>query len=324
MKKFFLLISLLLPLLFSHVPISGKIVKEISNENCNTSEEVAVRIINNYNAFVGNGFIYKSENNYSYVVTSSKLISGVNSYKIIYKDNTFKDAVLLGTDLYNEVAVLKTSKMDNIDGVCTMNSHYLRKGQKGYLYGYFDKSNDFKTITYINSIGEVAYTDEYINIYKTVIDINGNNNINGVGVYDELNQLLGMVTGYQSKLLVSGFMVDSNKLIKIADSIVKTGNYKINYIKYSLVDYGFLSESLRKNYGVSSKASSGVVITTFKPLHFVFGGLNQGMVIVAVNGVTVNSKYELDKQISRYEKKSKVCLKVIKKNGKVANYYVKV
>ena len=75
---------------------------------------------------------------------------------------------------------------------------------------------------------------------------------------------------------------------------------------------------------MSDVASSGVVVTTFKPWNYVFGGLNQGMVIVAVNGVEVNNIYELDKQLTRYDKNDNVCLKVIKKNGKIDFYYSKV
>ena len=36
------------------------------------------------------------------------------------------------------------------------------------------------------------------------------------------------------------------------------------------------------------------------------------------------NKYELDKQLTRYEKNDNVCLKVIKKNGKIASYHVSV
>ena len=67
-----------------------------------------------------------------------------------------------------------------------------------------------------------------------------------------------------------------------------------------------------------------VVITTFKPFNYLFGGLNQGMVIVAVNGVEIKNKYELDKQLARYKKGDNVCLKVIKKDGKKAFYHVEV
>ena len=48
------------------------------------------------------------------------------------------------------------------------------------------------------------------------------------------------------------------------------------------------------------------------------------MTIVEINGVKIKNGYELDKQLARYNKKDSVCLKVIKKNGKIAYYYVEI
>ena len=98
----------------------------------------------------------------------------------------------------------------------------------------------------------------------------------------------------------------------------------LNYIKYNLVDYNGLGYGKKESYGVNKSVSSGVVVKTFKPLNYIFGGLNQGMVIVAINGIEIKNSYELDKQLIRYEKNDNVCLKVIKKNGKVAFYHTKV
>ena len=105
---------------------------------------------------------------------------------------------------------------------------------------------------------------------------------------------------------------------------MKTGNYEINYIEYNIIDYALLSSRVKESYGVSDVVNYGVVISTFRPLHYVFGGLNQGMTIVAVNGIEIKDSYQLDKQFSRYEKGDSVCLKVIKKNSKEAFYYVEV
>lgn len=325
MKKLVLIISVILPLLFSFIPVNiASATNDIEvNEECSSFEDSTVRIVNNYNVFVANGFVYKVENNYNYIVTSSKILNNVNSFRVIYNDNSYSNITLIGYDSSNEVAVFKGQK-NGAKGVCIGNSNYLYKGQKHYLYGYFNNKDNFVREAYLSSIGEAYYISKYVNVYRSFLQIDGNNRLNGVGVFDKLGKLVGMITGYDDELIGSSYMIDSNKLVKIVDSIVKTGNYNINYIKYNLVDYSRLSSRLKDSYGVSYVAKSGAVVVTFKPLKFVFGGLNQGMVIVAVNGVEINSTYELDKQLSRYEKKSKVCLKVIKKNGKEAFYYVKV
>lgn len=323
MKKLLLLISII-PLLLTGVHVDVKAMED--NEvidNCSDVEQVIVKIINNYNVFMGNGFIYKSDDNYSYIVTSSNVINDINNFSVEYSYD-LKKALIIGEDNYNEVAVLRVDKFSDVKDVCVGNSNYLYKGQVNYLSGYYNKETSFFKKTFITNIGDLYYNKGNINVYKNTIQTAGNNSLNGVAVYDGFGRLSGMVSGYVSNLEGNSFVVESNKIVKIADSIVKTGNYKINYIKYSLEDYSSLSSNLKASYRVSDKANRGVVVVTFKPLNYIFGGLNQGMVIVAVNGVEVDSKYQLDKQLSRYEKKSKVCLKVIKKNGKTAYYYVKV
>lgn len=323
MKKLLLVISLLSPLMFSFVRVSN-VKAEDNNENECNSEKSIVRIVDNYNVFKNNGIVYKVDDTYNYIITSSKFLSNVNSYSVIYENNINRKATLLGVEKDYEIAVFKTEKVENITKACTANGEYLYKGQISYLNGYTSLEVKTKITTNLIGIGELVYNNEYKNIFKNVLQLNGNNDINGIGVFDELNRLTGIVNGFNETMSGTSYMIDVNRLIKIADSVVKTGNYEINYIKYNVVDYGTLSSGLKKSYNVSNAINYGAVITTFKPLNYIFGGLNQGMVIVAVNGIEIKSVYELDKQLSRYEKEDNVCLKVIKKNGKEAFYYVEI
>ena len=54
----------------------------------------------------------------------------------IWKKVAGKDAILLGQDNYNEVAVFRTRVVDGVEPVCMANSNYLFIGQTNYLYGY--------------------------------------------------------------------------------------------------------------------------------------------------------------------------------------------
>ena len=326
MKKLLLLFSLILPLCFNSVTIvkSQAVDEIIESVKCDNPQNSIVRIVDKYDVFKNNGFVYKIDGGYSYVLTSTDVVEHFNGYKAVFEDGNSQNVSLLGYDEYNQVAVLKTNKKQNVDGVCLANTNYMHKGQKVVGYGYYNYENVAYVQGVLNQIGMTYTKKGHINTFRNIVQIKNQGSLNGMGVFDDLGRLIGMVTGYDDKLEGSSYVVETNKLIKVADSIVKDGKYRINYIKYSLEDYSNLKSALKKSYGVSKVASSGVVITTFKPWNYVFGGLNQGMVILAVNGVEVNSVYEIDKQLTRYEKNDNVCLKVIKKNGKIDFYYVKV
>jgi len=326
MKKIILLFSLIVPLFFNSTSIIGSEGMEFEQEDsmCDNPQNSTVRIINNYDFLKSNGIVYKVDNLYSYIITTSDIINKNNNFKVIYNNGKIKEAKVLGYDKNNQVSVLKAEKEKDVNPVCFANSDYIYKGQLNYVYGYSNTSTQLYLKTALSQVGALYSNSKYMNIYKSIVDIQGSEKLKGVGVFDELNRLIGMITGFDSDLVGGSYITESNRLLKIADSIVKTGKYNVNYIKYSLVDYSGLGPAMKKNYDVSSKANSGVVIATFKPFNYLFGGLNQGMVIVAVNGIEIKNMYELDKQLARYEKNDNVCLKVIKKNGKIAFYHVKV
>ena len=283
-----------------------------------------VKIVNNYNVFSGNGVVYKTDDNYMYVVTSSKIVTDSNNYNVIYSNGIYKNSIVLGIDEYNEIAVFRTEKVDGILQTCLANSNFVDKGEVNYLVGYGDKDIEFAISANVSMVGYMYSNNNYKKIYKNVLKTKGNERLKGTGAFDSLGRLSGIVTGYNKKAINEVYICDVNRIVKIADSIVKTGNYEINYIIYSIVDLSSLSSELRSSYEVSEKNEFGVVIETFKPINYLFGGLNQGMVIISVNGIKINNCFELDNQLIRYKKGSKVCLEVVKKNGKHVYYYVTI
>ena len=158
MKKLVLIISLLIPLFFSPVKLNVITASEETEESskCNNLQENAVKIVNNYDIFKGNGFVYKVDGTSNYIITTSKIISEVNSFKIIYQNNVYEEASLLGYDKNNEVAVFKTKKTGNLNNICFANSKYLYNGQRIYLYGYSDLNTKLNYNTYINKSKELS------------------------------------------------------------------------------------------------------------------------------------------------------------------------
>ena len=327
MKKFLLIISVIFSLLFSNESLQvAKAINDESNESmeCNSVEKETVRIINKYGKFVGTGVVYFASNEYAYIVTSDDIVISDEGNKVIYDDEVIKETVFLGKDSFNNVMVLKARKNTETKGVCIANSYYFSNGQLNIIYGYKSIEEKYVEKSFLGKQGVIYYKRNYITIYKNIIQTQYENYKEGMPIADELGRLVGILTRNDDKLNQKSYSIDSNKLTKIVESIVNSRKYEPNYIKYNLVDYSSLGKRERDSYKVSEKAQFGVVITTFKPISYVFGGLNQGMVIQAINSVVIKSTYDLDNQLSRYEKGSTVCLEVLKKNGKIAYYYAKI
>lgn len=327
MKKFLLIISLIFSLLISGVNLQIASAEEIDvNENneCMKVNDATIRIVNKYGVLIGNGFVYKIDDEYAYIITSDKVNFTDTDNSVIYNNGTVQKASFIGKDNYNGIMILKAKKENNIKNICLSNSYLFMPGQMNFLYGYRDNYNAYVERTFYNKQGVLFYKKDYINIYKSIIQSRYEDYKEGMAVADEFGNLVGMVSGNTTKLNENSFIVEVNKLTKIADSIVKSRIYEVNYIKYNLEDYVNLDSYSLNSYKVNKDANYGVVITTFKPLNYIFGGLNQGMVIQMVNSVVVKNIYDLDNQLSRYKKGDTVCLGVVKRNGKVAYYYAKV
>lgn len=325
MKKCLILLSLLLCFIVDSVVIKSETAPEIlENEVCTNQDESKILVMDLNQDFKSNGFVYKEDSEYLYIITTSDVYHNTKSFDVLFYNGDIQKADVIGYDSYNQIMVLKTEKNENVSPVCFANTDHIYKGQLVYSYGYYGEYNSFILKGIINQIGYKFSKEGYKNIFRDIVQINYDSNIKGSGVFDEIGRLIGMITGFDQKLEGSSFMVETNKIIKVADSIIKCGKYSLNYIEYSLEDYSSLKTELKESYEINDAVNDGVVVTTFRPLKYVFGGLNQGMVIVAVNGVAINNLYELDKQLTRYEKDDNVCLKVIKKNGKTGFYYVKI
>lgn len=321
-----LVISIILSSIFGFFGTKTSVIIEnnIDNKECAKNDENMVQIFNGYNLFLSNGIIYKKDDKYTYIISTYKNISKNKNYTIIYNNEKITNVVMLGYDEYNDISVFRTDSTINIKDICLANSDFLHIGQINYLYGYKENNKLLYMQSYVSRIDDLHEKKDYVFVYKNVLDTTISEDISGIGVFDSLGRLTGIVNGAYNDISNLKLMTSVNKIEKIVNSIVKNGNYTPNYIKYSMLDVLSLNKEERQKYDVSNKAKSGVLITSLKPFRYIFGGLNQGMVITQVNGVDVESCAQLDKELSRYDKGSYVSLKVIKKNGKTAVYKEKI
>ena len=86
MKKFLLLFSLLIPLCLTSTIILQSEGTLPIDENivCDNQQQAIVKIVNKNEVFESNGFLYKNDEKYSYIVTTSDVVENFDNYKILY------------------------------------------------------------------------------------------------------------------------------------------------------------------------------------------------------------------------------------------------
>ena len=107
-----------------HLPLEKEIIKEVTVENITVSESDtiassvdkiydAVVTVSNYTSALsslGTGFVYKTDEHYGYILTNNHVVSGAKTIKVTNTQDVTVDAVLLGSDEYVDLAVLRVDK----------------------------------------------------------------------------------------------------------------------------------------------------------------------------------------------------------------------
>ena len=151
----------------------------------------------------------------------------------------------------------------------------------------------------------------------------------GGGVYDLYNRVVGInvsnIKSYeQNQINGFSYMININEALIIASKIKKEGNYTPSSFPFSTINLENIDISDREYYGVSDNVYKGVMVYTFSAFNYIFNNIKIGMVIVSINGVKIENQYDVFSQLIRYNNDCKVDVGVIKNDGSLAYYLVKI
>lgn len=326
MIKSIVMLSICINLLF---PFSNtkKIEKQPianNNESC-TSKDSIVNITNATNLINASGVIIYQQKNKIYVATSYQNYNQHYNYEIIFNDYSRYKATIKGVSKEDEVLLLEVETNQNYCVAKLSNSKFIDQGEIVDIFGNYNYQLIYAT-THINAIGVCKNCNEetYKYYYYTLLTIDIPDYFNGAGVFDKSGQLLGMITNKVDNYNYGVSMLDINKLYAITYNLIKYEKYEKNYIKYNLLNVYSLTNYEKYLYSLDEELASGVLVSSIHYLNYIFGGLNQGMVILKVNGVDIKNMYELDNELARYEDGSTIKLTVRKITGREKTYKIKL
>ena len=255
--------------------------------------------------------IYKSGNEY-YIATTYTIYNPEYVYEIVFGDYARYEASVLGYSEHDGVLIFKTIVREK--NYCIANTSGNLKTYVGDKVDVFAKDNfqDAYAQTYVNVVGVCKNCGEetYKNYFYSRITLEMEENFLGAGIFNLNGKFVGMTSYYLEDYKYGIAFIDSNRILDIITKFVHTGKYEKNYIKYNLLNVYDLTEREKYLYSVSDEVSRGVLVSSLHYVNYFTLGLNQGMVILSVNGQDIDDVFEFDYEISKYKKGSYLDLKV--------------
>ena len=248
----------------------------------------------------GTGFVYKTDEDYGYVLTNYHVISGNYSVKVTNNDGQVVDATVLGSDEFVDIAVLQIP-IDAVMSVASIGeSSTLELGDTVFAIGSPLGSKYMGTVTKGILSGKdrlvsVKISSGYyvMNVLQTDAAVNpGNSGGPLVNVNGEVVGIISMKV-VEDKIEGMGFAIPIEVASSYIDQLEKGEAVERPVIGIEYADVTSLYSLYLHKINLSSKIKYGVVITDVpKGYPASKAGLQKGDVIIAIDDEkTADSSY---------------------------------
>ncbi|WP_297722074.1 S1C family serine protease [Intestinimonas sp.] len=260
-------------------------------------------------AAAGSGFVITDD---GYILTNYHVIEDADSIKVTFVDGSSYDAVLVGGESENDIAVLKIEAA-GLTPVIIGDSDNVRVGEQVVAIG-----NPLGELTYSMTSGIISARDrsitmengEVMNMIQTDTAINSGNS--GGPLFDMYGQVIGITSaklsgssGSSATIEGLGFAIPINDIRDMVTDIMENGY--VTGKPYMGITVSTVPESISERYGMSQGA---LVESVDEKSCAAKAGLEKGDIITAMDGKTVLSSAELVEQKKSYKAGDTVELEV--------------
>ena len=270
---------------------------EVYAANVNSTVGITTSVTTNIwgfqttSAASGSGFIISTD---GYILTNYHVIDDADSITVSLFDGTTYEAVLIGYDESNDIAVLKVNA-ENLPPVILGDSDTLNVGDQVVAIG-----NPLGELTFSLTAGLVSAMDREVtlsssvtmNLIQTDCAINSGNS--GGALFNMYGEVIGVTNAKYSSSSSSeasidniGFAIPVNSIRSIVESIIEKGYIANPYIGISVLD---VSEETQM-YGIPAGVAVQSVTDASPAAQ---AGLQAGDVITSVNGTAMDSSSLVD------------------------------
>lgn len=248
----------------------------------------------------GSGVVYDKTGKYTYIITNHHVIDGANKVQVVFSNNEYVDAEVVGSDEYSDVAILRCQPSFDVSVIDLGDSNLLDKGETVLAIGSPLGIQYSGTVTQ----GIVSATDRTVsvdlnddkvddwdmNVIQTDAAINPGNS--GGALVNMKGELVGITNMKFSDESVEGmgFAIPINDVITVAEQIRTNGKVSHPVIGISSVSLNDYSSYELQRYGVKVSVDEGIYVVKLTSDGAASkAGIQQGDVIVKLDGKDITT-----------------------------------
>ena len=266
-------------------------------------------------AGVGSGVIISQD---GYIATNNHVVDGARDVTVTLTDAREFAAKVVGRDEQTDIAVIKVDAKD-LPAVTFADTSKIEVGDRvlaiGNPFGIGETVTSGIVSAKGRQIGILADVQGYEDFIQTDAAINPGNS--GGALVDVAGRLVGINTAILSRnggFQGVGLAVPANMVAQVADSLVKTGKVVRGYLG---VDIQNVTPALADSLALP-ETKGALVSEVVADAPAAEAGLQEGDVIVAVNGQPMKDANELKLQVSAVAPGSKLNLDILRDGEKNA------
>lgn len=301
------IIFLLYPKFISRNEVIEKVVNNIT---LNETDTIAPSINEIYDATVyisakeengglstGSGFIYKIDDKYGYIMTNNHVVESSKEISVISTQGKEYEAVILGKDLYSDLAVLRIDNAVLLKHAKIGNSNNSKIGDTVFTVG------SPLGIEYMNSVtkGTISGKDRTIsvalsdgNYLMEVIQVDAAINPGNSG--GPLCNIKGEVIGINSMKLVEkevegmGFAIPIETALLTIEQLELGKKIDRPYIGINFIAVNDTWQLYRNNIFLDNNINKGIVLINVEEDSIAKdAGLKKGDVLIEIDNVEINN-----------------------------------
>jgi 2-alkenal reductase len=217
----------------------------------------------------GSGFVYSAD---GYIVTNNHVVSGGNSFEIVFSTGERREATLVGTDVDSDLAVLQVDSLpEGVTPLALADSDALLVGQLAVAIGNPFGEQGSMSLGIISGLGRSLQSQReeqrlgggytLPQVIQTDAPINPGNSggplLNMAGEVIGVNSAIATVTGTNSGV---GFSIPVNAVKRIVPELIARGEYDYSYMGASFASEISLNEA--ETFGLDQTQGAYVLSVT--------------------------------------------------------------